>query len=467
MRKKLGLLVLVTFMLTAGAACSQPAADADTTTDINSTEDTASATDTNSVAGKSSAGKEETKNVSGETQEIEVKKIEYGTKVVVLEGKKLDQLTVTGTDNPYYCNLEENIKMEFGTDETPVLVCKDPVYDITYYVNYGRDNYIYAYRNGTSELAVEIPARDLFCKEGELYFIAQTDGQYQFSGFAQGNILKYNPKDGTVSVVVDCSAGKMIVHPQEICYRQFGAWQGNSRKEEAFIFSFVTGESGSWPMGVSGLRQWNGNRIKLAEKVREYDSAEYEKLIQDPGIQELLAQGYTLSGMGTGVIDTITLVDAQGNEKETLQNAAGITRDHLIIGNSIYYVEQRKGEEETEIRSVLRRYNKQTDTHEDIAVLGYITRLSTTDMIIHKNVVYFSNGLRVELDTGAQCLMQKAGGVSPQIKYFYTDGEKMFCVSEGKLWLFEEQPGFTIAVRESTAGVPLEIGNYVYRLCEP
>ena len=62
MRKKLGLLVLVTFMLTAGAACSQPAADADTTTDINSTEDTASATDTNSVAGKSSAGKEETKN---------------------------------------------------------------------------------------------------------------------------------------------------------------------------------------------------------------------------------------------------------------------------------------------------------------------------------------------------------------------------------------------------------------------
>ena len=58
-------------------------------------------------------------------------------------GKGLEELTVKGTDNPYYCNLEENLKMAFTADNEPIYVCKDPVYDITYYVNYGRDNFIY------------------------------------------------------------------------------------------------------------------------------------------------------------------------------------------------------------------------------------------------------------------------------------------------------------------------------------
>lgn len=446
MKKKLG--ILIVFILIGLVACSKPA------------EKTKSTEKNEGMV--THAGKEEAADSQGKSEEIAVTKTEYGSKIVELEGKGLGQLVVHGTDNPYYCNLEENLKMEFGTEETPVYVCKDPVYDITYYVNYGRDNYIYAYRNGLSELVVEIPARDLYCKEGELYFIAETDGQRQFSRFAQGNILKYNPVDGNVVVVVDCNASKMIVYQEEICYKQIGDIQ------EYLIFSFSTGEISVVAGDVSNMRQWNGYWIQKIEEMEELsESSDSELLQQNPQIQEYLAMGYTVN-VGTGVINEINLMDVQGNVVETLQKADGIARDHFICGDFIYYVDQRQGKDETEKGSVFRKYNKQTGIHEDIAVLGYSTTLSYEDMIINNNVAYFSNGLRVKLDTGAQCLMQYAGeGLSPQIKYFYTDGETMFCISEGKLWLFEEQPGNFVITRELVAGVPLEIGTYTYRLVEP
>ena len=443
MKKKLS--VFIVFILMGITACSKPAEETNPTK--------------KSEAAVTPGGKEEVSSVPGEPDEITVTKTEYGTEELELEGKGLEGLTVKGTDNPYYCNLEENLKMEFGTDEAPVYVCKDPVYDITYYVNYGRDNYIYAYRNKTSELAVAIPARDLYCREGELYFIAETDGQYQFSGFAQGNILKYNPVDGSVSVVVDCSADKMIVYPKEICYKQIG-----EETRENLIFSFATREISTWPLGVTGLRQWNGYQLQKIEESEVL--SESDPRMQDPVIQEMLIQGYSFR-VGTGIIKEIRLVDARGNVVEILQDAAGISRDHLIYGDYIYYVEQWQEEEATDKRSILRRYNKQTGAHEDIVVLGQLVTLSATDMIIHNNVAYFDNGLRVELNTGAQCQMQYADGMSPQIQFFYTDGENMFCVSEGKLWLFEEQPGkFTITL-EQVPGVPLDIGTYAYRLLEP
>jgi len=90
MKKKQSVLVLLTLIMLATAACSQPK--------DNTTSD--------------KEGITENVPASGESEEMEVKKTEYGTEEVTLEGKKLEQLTVTGTDNPYYCNLEENLKEE-------------------------------------------------------------------------------------------------------------------------------------------------------------------------------------------------------------------------------------------------------------------------------------------------------------------------------------------------------------------
>lgn len=407
--------------------------------------------------------KEEIEHTPIESEEIMVESKEYGTEKVSLEGKKLENLTAVGKDDAFYCNQEENIKPEYGMDITPVLVCKDPVYDITYYVNYGRDYYIYAYRNETSELAVAIPARDLFCREGELYFIADTYGRYQFSGFAHGNILKYNPKDGSVAVVVECSADGMMVYQDGICYRQVEekkeTGEVTSRKEECFFFSFVTGESSLFPKKFGKLRRWNGYLLQVEKEIVEVSES-------DPIVQYAIDLGYTVAGVG-GAVAAINLVDVQGTVKESLKNVKHFPDTYWIGGDFVYYVAQQKQEAEKESRDVLRRYDMRNGNYKDVAVLDYPTSLLTSDMLIYNEIVYFGNGLRVDLNSGEQCYMQNADGTSAQPKYFYTDGENIFCMSNGKLWLFEEQQGVPKGVQEFVAGVPIEIGTYVYRFSEP
>ena len=469
MKKKLS--VLVVFILIGLTACSKPAEDTNPTENKEATVTPGGKEEVTSGSKEeiTSAGKEEVSSSQEEPEEIAVTRKEYGTEEVELEGKGLGELTVKGTDNPYYCNLEENLKMAFTADNEPIYVCKDPVYDLTYYVNCGRDNFIYVYREEASVLAVSIPARDLFCRVGELYFIAETDGQYQFSGFTQGNILKYNPVDGSVTVVVDCSADKMIVYPDGICYVEIGEEKKNgawiTRTEENSFYSFATGESIAFPKGVDSLRRWNGYWLQKEEEVERL--SESDPWLQTPENQELLAKGYTF-GTATGIIKELRLLDIQGNIAENLPNAAGISRYNYMIGDYVYYVTKRQTEEDTEKRSYLIRYDKKTGIHEDVALLGQGIILSGGDMLIHNNVVYFGQHIRLEPDTGAQCQMRYAGeGFPPTIKYCYTDGETMFCLSEGKLWVFEEQPGKFITTREQVSGVPLEIGTYEYRLVEP
>lgn len=408
------------------------------------------------------AEKEKEESLWAEKEEIEVKTITYGTKEIFLEGKKLEQLTVVGADDTFYCNLEENMKPEYGMESTPVLVCKDPVYDITYYVNYGRDEYIYAYREEMAELVVAIPARDLFCREGELYFIADTDARYQCSGFAPGNILKYNPKDGSVTVVVACNADGMAVYPDGICYKQIGEIkQTESRKsvtEEFLFFSFATEESFTLPKNVNKLRRWKEYLLQEQYVVREVSES-------DPMVQQLRALGYNV--VGEGEVEAIRLVDVWGEGKETLQTVNAFLEGFWIGGDFLYYIEERKEAKETESRSVLNRYDMESGTQEEVAVLAYATKLSTSDMLLFNGVVYFGNKLRVALDDGTQCYMQNADGTSAQLDFFYTDGENVFCVSGGKLWRFHEWKNDSVAEGEFVAGMPLAIGAYVYRLYEP
>ena len=50
-------------------------------------------------------------------------------------------------------------------------VCVDDVTGAVYYVNVGRDYFLYRIKDGKSELAVELPANYLYTHEGVLYFL--------------------------------------------------------------------------------------------------------------------------------------------------------------------------------------------------------------------------------------------------------------------------------------------------------
>lgn len=331
-------------------------------------------------------------------------------------GILLDGLSVKGEDSLYYCNLEENMRSD-DSGGYSVLVCKDSVYDVTYYVNYGRDYYIYAMREGVSELAVKIPGRELFCRNGELYFIADTYGLYEFEAFAEGNILKYNPVDGCVETVVEEAATTMIVYPDGICFNDVG---------EPIEF----GEDGE----IS------------------------------PTVQQLRDLGYL--GEVTAATGT-DMKDMEGNVISTLKDITSLPATYYWMKEELlYYIEQKAVEGSDQRRSVLMTYDLNTGTKEEVVTLDFPTVLSNSDMLLFHDTLYFGNLLRVSLQEGTQCYAQYA---DESIDFdntdaLYTDGDTMFCLKNNVLWRMEEKKSMAIGTREFVTGVPLEIGTYEYYL---
>lgn len=389
-------------------------------------------------------------------------KSQTGNMLTLTGGKVLEGLTVVGEDDEFYCNLEGNMRCKMN-EEYQVLVCKDPVYDITYYVNYGRDYYIYAIRDGISELVVELPGRELFCKEGELYFIADTYGIYTFDTdtLASGNIIKYNPVNGSLAIVVDKTATAMIVYPDGICYNYIGEAAVyneeiglKSMDVEYYYYSFADKSVTTLPEGVAGIRRWK----------KYYFRPELEVLPEsDPTTQQMRALGYT----GEVFAPTaVSLVDREGRVAGTLKNEKAFSAYQMIYENKSYDIimkEDTSGQQ----RSVLTSYDFETGERNEVVTLDYPTIFSTDDMLLYKDTLYFGNMLRVSLKGETQCYVQYEGDSVGAIDAFYTDGERIFCLHNEKLWKLEEKQEVPMMVKEFIAGTPLEIGNYVYSFLEP
>lgn len=118
--------------------------------------------------------------------------------VTLKDGKAWGDLPVVGAEDEVYCNLQQNIK----ENENLLLLCPDPLHGMTYYVNHGDDYFIYALKDGTAQLVVEIPAKRLFVRGGVLYFMVEDYDRYVLDGLENGDILSYNPSDGNVCVIV-------------------------------------------------------------------------------------------------------------------------------------------------------------------------------------------------------------------------------------------------------------------------
>ncbi len=130
-------------------------------------------------------------------------------KVITLkEGKAFGELIKVGTEDDIYCNLQQNLN-NISSEEKLLLVCPDPVYGITYYVDYGGDYFIHAIKEGKEETIVEIPAKRLFCRGGKLYFMVKDYEKYALEGLINGDVLTYDPNDGKVTVALSGLGSEM------------------------------------------------------------------------------------------------------------------------------------------------------------------------------------------------------------------------------------------------------------------
>ena len=398
-------------------------------------------------------------------QEENWEKIEHAEnkelRASIASGKALANLTGVGTDAPYYCNGEANLSNGKGNVESH-LVCKDPVYDITYFVNYGRDFFIYASRSGVSEVAVEIPAKDLFCREGELYFIVENYDTYILDGMEQGNILKYNPVDGTVEVVLDKNVSAMRVFPDVInCCVQIPMVidekvNGVETSMEVeisvnYCYSFETGKITPF-VNDTTIDRW---RDKGIEELRMTLSENEMQGLSDKGFE---GDWKKYSGWA--------VVDSTGERLVELPNAEFYSGVYRIYGSCLYYVKSLEKEQ----RYALMAFDCVTGEVKQMVKLDVPDDwLPYIDFVILDEVVYFGSSYRCSLRDGKLTMLKRSGEErNVYAEALYTNGDELFGVLDGCLWKIQiekEEEG-----KESMAtvdGVPIVCGEYTYSLVEP
>ncbi len=345
------------------------------------------------------------KNSEGEQGKLSTSVSEKG--VSLQSGTKLKKLETVGEDGPYYCNLPGNMTGTYSymPEDHPVLVCKDPVYDITYYVNYGRDYYIYAKRGEDSECAVEISARDLYCREGVLYFRAEDYDTYEFDSFADGAILTYDPTSGSVEALINEPTFEMMVYPDGILYavnEEYINEDGTQRgTRHLFFYSFENEESEEIPPPLRTVSRWK----------------EYQLVADISEGEEKTVVGYRFE-------------TPQGESDGLSVGWTKLPALFCTTEDGIYYFDTKQ--------DILMHYDVETDTTETVTELAFPSTFPS-GFLLTEDAVYFSNGIRYSFADDKQYLVKIREKESARITNFYTDGEALFVLADGKLWLYEEE----------------------------
>lgn len=114
-----------------------------------------------------------------------------------------------------------NLSINFKNESKLCLVCPDTENGITYYVNYGKDNYIYQLKDKKNTLLVKKKANYLQIWNNELYFLQDSSEVDNTDSFCYPqNIYKYNLDTGELSLVLDVSANWLYVNAEGIFYTE-------------------------------------------------------------------------------------------------------------------------------------------------------------------------------------------------------------------------------------------------------
>ena len=81
------------------------------------------------------------------------------------------------------------------------LFCIDGATGISYFVNQGKDYYLYQLKDGKADLVVAMPAKEVFAYGGFVYFMIDRYGIYELTDIREGDIYCYNPSNGMVQLV--------------------------------------------------------------------------------------------------------------------------------------------------------------------------------------------------------------------------------------------------------------------------
>lgn len=92
------------------------------------------------------------------------------------------------------------------------LFCIDEKTGVIYFVNQGKDCFLYRMKEGEVALAVAMPVKDIYPYEGSIYFMIDDYDKYELQGIHNGDIYCYTPASGTVELVYATDVIEGFVH---------------------------------------------------------------------------------------------------------------------------------------------------------------------------------------------------------------------------------------------------------------
>ena len=126
-----------------------------------------------------------------EERNVEISDTEEG------HGKQFNFETIDATEYAKY-NASNRSRSPSVQDDQQSLFCIDADTGAVYFVNQEKDWYIYCMQNGKVELAVDLPAKELYMWDGTLYFMIEDYDIYQWKEGKENDIYAYTPSDGSV-----------------------------------------------------------------------------------------------------------------------------------------------------------------------------------------------------------------------------------------------------------------------------
>lgn len=361
-----------------------------------------------------------------------------------ISGKVFGTMKRIGEDDEYYCNLLDNIALQGGLDlreQVQGLVCSDPVYGITYYVNCGRDSYIYAIKDGKNMLAVEMPATDLYCRDGVLYFLLRGYGEYSLPKEQEGTVFSYDPVNGEVTQVTKQQGDFVQVYPDGIVINKVEDIPANndqtlfSVKSSFWFYSFENQSECPLSIKMEVPDGWKGSLANTDRLNGVFQYSVSEKEPEDSErVQELRKTGY--QGDLYRVKERRS-VDRFGKQQGVLKNYPYASFCRVREGR-LFYVGKRE-ENGKNIWSLMSYSMTEDETNVfiDLAALfeGRFTMIG--------DVCYFSGngGCRVSLTDGRQDYLQikELHNLDVENAAFYTDGERIFLYDGMKMWEYREK----------------------------
>lgn len=325
-----------------------------------------------------------------------------------LKGKIFENLEAVGTEDPIYCNLPENTQ----SWDSIVPICYDPLYDILYYVDYGGDYMIHAIRNGTSELAVELPGRRLFCRGGKLYFLLDSYFKFSVKGANSGNILSYNPVNGEIEVVSDKIFDSIVVYQDLIYCRKVGEGSSSyTAKIDYWFYFFDTQEL---------IAQEKQEVVSYALEIRRYGEfflaglyEPYDRSNPIEMLERLIEEGADPNEIR--IRTKMELCRWDGSDGRTLEGLIELPADYYVKGDDLIWV----------TKDSIHTWNIPTQREKTVK-LNY----KDVGWILVDDKLYTQEGyidLRDMVSWKGFYMTPEYTGL--QIKEFYTDGKEVYGIT--------------------------------------